>query len=77
MHQEEEKLKSMGDHDVALQEDEAEERALSSREILLDLVKPELPSLSQNWLAALRDHAILSLSSGNQLNQKQKLIMEL
>ncbi|XP_014227190.1 HEAT repeat-containing protein 5B isoform X3 [Trichogramma pretiosum] len=30
-------------------------------ESLLSLVQPELPSLSQHWLAALRDHALLSL----------------
>ncbi|XP_058806084.1 HEAT repeat-containing protein 5B isoform X2 [Phymastichus coffea] len=30
-------------------------------ESLLSLVQPELPSLSQYWLAALRDHALLSL----------------
>ncbi|XP_043289102.1 HEAT repeat-containing protein 5B isoform X2 [Venturia canescens] len=30
-------------------------------ESLLSLVQPELLSLSQNWLAALRDHALLSL----------------
>ncbi|KAJ8983314.1 hypothetical protein NQ317_010852 [Molorchus minor] len=32
-----------------------------SRESLLTLVQPELVSLSQYWLAALRDHALLSL----------------
>ncbi|XP_031777136.1 HEAT repeat-containing protein 5B isoform X2 [Nasonia vitripennis] len=31
------------------------------KESLLSLVQPELPSLSQHWLAALRDHALLSL----------------
>ncbi|KAJ8688360.1 hypothetical protein QAD02_024155 [Eretmocerus hayati] len=30
-------------------------------ESLLSLVQPELPSLSQHWLSALRDHALLSL----------------
>lgn len=34
-------------------------------ESLLSLVQPELPSLSQYWLAALRDHALLSLPPGN------------
>nr|XP_034323943.1 HEAT repeat-containing protein 5B-like [Crassostrea gigas] len=33
----------------------------SSRESLLSLVQPELPTLSQNWLGALRDYAYLSL----------------
>lgn len=33
-------------------------------ESLLTLVKPELVSLSQYWLAALRDHALLSLPAG-------------
>lgn len=34
-------------------------------ESLLSLVQPELLSLSQYWLAALRDHALLSLPPGN------------
>lgn len=34
-------------------------------ESLLTLVKPELVSLSQYWLAALKDHALLSLPAGN------------
>lgn len=34
-------------------------------ESLLTLVQPELISLSQHWLAALRDHALLSLPPGN------------
>lgn len=33
-------------------------------ESLLTLVKPELVSLSQYWLAALKDHALLSLPAG-------------
>lgn len=33
-------------------------------ESLLTLVQPELVSLSQYWLSALRDHALLSLPSG-------------
>ena len=36
-------------------------------ESLLSLVQPELLSLSQHWLAALRDHALLSLPPGLQL----------
>ena len=37
----------------------------SSRESLLSLVKPELPTLSQNWYGALRDYGYLSLPTGN------------
>ncbi|XP_033734296.1 HEAT repeat-containing protein 5B-like isoform X1 [Pecten maximus] len=33
----------------------------SPRESLLSLVQPELPTLSQNWFNALKDHAYLSL----------------
>lgn len=33
-------------------------------ESLLSLVQPELLSLSQHWLSALRDHALLSLPPG-------------
>lgn len=33
-------------------------------ESLLTLVQPELISLSHHWLAALRDHALLSLPPG-------------
>lgn len=33
-------------------------------ESLLSLVQPELFSLSQHWLSALRDHALLSLPPG-------------
>ncbi|XP_048732913.2 HEAT repeat-containing protein 5B-like isoform X6 [Ostrea edulis] len=40
---------------------EEEEYGESSRESLLSLVQPELPTLSQNWLGALRDYAYLSL----------------
>ncbi len=41
----------------------------SQGESLLSLVKPELNNLSQNWLAALKDHALLLLPSefANQL----------
>lgn len=35
----------------------------SQGESLLSLVKPELNNLSQNWLAALKDHALLLLPS--------------
>lgn len=43
---------------------EEEEYGESSRESLLSLVQPELPTLSQNWLGALRDYAYLSLPTG-------------
>lgn len=36
----------------------------SKGESLLRLVAPELDSLGDNWLAALRDHALLSLPPG-------------
>lgn len=36
----------------------------SKGESLLKLVAPELDSLGANWLAALRDHALLSLPPG-------------
>lgn len=35
----------------------------NSKESLLSLVKPELPTLSQNWYGALRDYGYLSLPS--------------
>ena len=64
MVQDEAKVKEFEVDSVSPLEENAEELSLGSREGLLDLVKPELPSLSKNWLAALRDHAILSLSPG-------------
>ena len=33
-------------------------------ESLLSLVQPEMKMLSQHWLAALKDHALLSLPPG-------------
>lgn len=39
-------------------------------ESLLSLVQPELLSLSQYWLAALRDHALLSLPPGMVISQR-------
>lgn len=42
-------------------------------ESLLSLVQPELPSLSQYWLAALRDHALLSLPPGKTKNELLEL----
>lgn len=37
----------------------------SKGESLLSLVQPELSSLAEYWLAALRDHALLMLPSGD------------
>lgn len=37
----------------------------SKGESLLRLVAPELENLAANWLAALRDHALLSLPPGS------------
>ena len=34
------------------------------RSLLLQLVKPELTGLANFWLAALKDHALLTLPSG-------------
>lgn len=36
----------------------------SKGESLLKLVEPELESLGENWIAALKDHALLSLPPG-------------
>lgn len=49
------------------EEDERPESDLSaqqSEESLLSLVQPELVPLSKSWLAALKDHALLSLPPG-------------
>ena len=35
-------------------------------ESLLSLVQPEMVTLSKHWLAALKDHALLSLPSGTE-----------
>lgn len=43
---------------------EAETVTQSSEESLLSLVQPELVALSKSWLAALKDHALLSLPPG-------------
>lgn len=42
-------------------------------ESLLSLVQPELLSLSQYWLSALRDHALLSLPPGLRLEYNFQL----
>ncbi len=36
----------------------------SDGESLLSLVQPEMITLSKHWLAALKDHALLSLPAG-------------
>jgi hypothetical protein len=41
--------------------DDEEDDFLGPQESLLQLVSPELENLSANWLAALRDHALLTL----------------
>ena len=49
------------------EEDESDEdfgKFESKGESLLTLVQPELSSLAEHWLAALRDHALLSLPPG-------------
>lgn len=43
---------------------EEDEFGDNARESLLSLVQPELPTLSQNWFNALKDHAYLSLPPG-------------
>ncbi|XP_045624859.2 LOW QUALITY PROTEIN: HEAT repeat-containing protein 5B [Procambarus clarkii] len=57
-------LKGAGGCEKADEQDdrpEAETALQSSEESLLSLVQPELMSLSKSWLAALKDHALLSL----------------
>lgn len=39
-------------------------RVAEGRHLLLPLVKPELAGLAQFWLAALKDHALLTLPPG-------------
>lgn len=45
-------------------EDEEYGEFESKGESLLQLVEPELESLGENWIAALKDHALLSLPPG-------------
>ncbi|KAK2175422.1 hypothetical protein NP493_734g02011 [Ridgeia piscesae] len=54
------KVKQTGD-----EEEETERRrgVFSGGESLLSLVQPEMKTLSKQWLAALKDHALLSLPS--------------
>jgi len=44
--------------------DEFGEYLGNSNESLLSLVQPEMKQLSRHWLAALKDHALLSLPAG-------------
>lgn len=50
--------------------EKTEEGFESAGESLLSLVQPELSSLSQHWMAALKDHALLSLPQGEWLGSK-------
>ena len=59
MMQEQQKIR-----DKALRPKNQDEDEYGGGESLLNLVRPELASLSQNWLAALKDHAMLSLPAG-------------
>jgi hypothetical protein len=43
-------------------------KVAESRHLLLPLVKPELAGLAQFWLAALKDHALLTLPPGEFLH---------
>lgn len=55
-------------HDNPLDNHESEDDEYgefeSKGESLLKLVEPELESLGENWIAALKDHALLSLPPG-------------
>ena len=55
------KCKQSGDDD---EEVETRRGAFTNGESLLSLVQPEMKTLSKQWLAALKDHALLSLPSG-------------
>jgi hypothetical protein len=48
------------------EEEDLGEMCVGASESLLSLVQPEMVTLSKHWLAALKDHAILSLPQGNQ-----------
>ena len=53
---------------LTAEEDEFGELAAAvSGESLLSLVQPEMKTLSARWLAALKDHALLSLPEGAHL----------
>ena len=44
--------------------------ALTGGESLLSLVSPEMKTLSGHWLAALKDHAMLSLPEGTYMHSQ-------
>lgn len=54
-------LQRSGQHESVYSEELQESTDLYPSESLLQLVTPELTSLIGHWLAALRDHALLSL----------------
>lgn len=52
------------DHKEEMLKSTDEDEFDASGESLLTLVQSELPTLSQNWFHALKDHALLSLPPG-------------
>ena len=54
----------MSENEAADDDEFGESRNGREEDGLLNLVKPELISLSKHWLAALKDHALLSLPQG-------------
>ncbi len=46
----------------------------SKGESLLTLVQPELSSLAEHWLAALRDHALLMLPPGTKISSNVQFL---
>ena len=46
------------------EEEEEDEPDFTAGENLLHLVQPEMRTLSRHWLAALKDHALLTLPPG-------------
>lgn len=62
-HQQQILLQRSGQHESVFSEELQESTDLYPSESLLQLVTPELTALIGHWLAALRDHALLSLPS--------------
>lgn len=58
------KTNQIDNSNTEVPEDEEYGEFESKGESLLKLVEPELESLGENWLAALKDHALLSLPPG-------------
>lgn len=52
------------DHKEEMLKSTDEDEFDTTGESLLTLVQSELPTLSQNWFHALKDHALLSLPTG-------------